>query len=270
MTFSRTTWLWILLLTAGIATVIPDSALSEAYLRGGVLLDRAKDTRLQDSDCSSEFPKALYGCEAGNDGASKGSLGDFETMAGWEIGLGYPVLPALRLELAVQYRPEFSFRGRANFDGGVLSNLSAMQDVSAELSVWSGMLATYLDVPLPGFALFRYTPINPFIGIGGGLSRIDISDLRMDFPVTSMIVPGDRQVSFSWMLSAGLAVSLAKWTVDVAWRYTHHGDIETAAGIGRRICRIADCQLPEIDLPLAPTIGDLKSHGFTLSLRYAF
>ena len=59
------------------------------------------------------------------------------------------------------------------------------------------------------------------------------------------------------MVSAGLAVSLAKWTIDVAWRYTDHGSIETATGIARKVCRIAGCRLPDIDLPLAPTLGEL-------------
>ena len=263
MNRSDTIWLWIALVTT--AAAIPDSALSQAYLRGGILLDRAKDTRLQDSDCSSA--DRLFGCETGNDGTDKGSPVDFDAMTGWEVGVGYPMLPVLRLELAVQYRPQFSFEGRANLDNPVLMGLATEQDVSAELSMWSGLLATYLDISLP---ILQFTPVSPFLGAGAGLSRIEISDIRMDSPITSLIVPGDHQVSFSWMLTAGVGVSLANWTIDAAWRYTDHGDIETAAGIGRRVCRIANCGLPDLDLPLDPTIGSLQSQGFTLTLRYSF
>ena len=262
---SRTTWPWIVLLTANFGTALPQMAFSQAYIRAGVMLDRAQDARFQDENCSSA--ESLYGCGAGIDGDPLSSLGDFDTMTGLELGLGYAILPALRLEAAIQYRPDFSFEGHTNFTG---LDLTDRRDVAAELSIWSGMLAAYLDVPIPGFALLRYTPINPFIGLGGGLSRIDIGESRMNFPVTSTIVPGDHHISFSWMLTAGLSVSLIDWTVDVAWRFTDHGGIETASGIGRRICRVAGCRFPELDLPLAPTKGELKSHGFTVSLRYAF
>ena len=265
MTPSRTRWLWVVLLAVLIGAAIPDSAFSQIYVRGGVIFDRAKDTRFQDGDCSSA--EHLYGCGAGIDGDPMSSEGDFGTIAGLEVGLGYAVLPALRLEAALQYRPDFSFEGHANFTG---LDLTDRQDVSAEVSVWSGMLATYLDVPIPGFALLRYTPVNPFIGVGGGLSRIDMGESRINFPVTSTIVPGGHHVSFSWMLTAGLAISLRRWAVDVAWRYTDHGGIETGSGIGRRICRVADCDLPEMDLPIASTRGGLKSHGLNLTLRYSF
>ena len=267
---SGTIWLWTALLATALAAAVPDSAFAQTYIRGGILLDRANDTRLQDKNCSSV--DRVFGCGDEGDGTPEGSFGDFENMTGWEIGLGYPLVPALRLEFAVQYRPQFSFEGRAHFNSDVLRNLSDSQDVSAEVSMWSGLLTTYLEVPLPGIALLRFTPINPFLGAGAGLTRIEISDISMDFPATaeSLIVPGDHQVSFSWMLTLGVAVSLTKWTIDLAWRYTDHGDIETAAGIGRKVCRIANCRLPELDLPVDAAIGTLQSQGFTLSVRYSF
>ena len=270
MTRSGTIWLWTALLATALTAAVPNSAFAQAYVRGGILLDRAKDTRLHDKDCSST--DRIFGCGDEDEGVSQGSFGDFGTMTGWEIGLGYPVVPALRLELAVQYRPEFSFEGEANINNDLLRNLSESQDVSAELSVWSGLVTTYLDIPLPGIALLRFTPINPFLGAGAGLSRIEISDINMDLPATaeSLIVPGDHQVSFSWMLTLGVGVSLTKWAIDLAWRYTDYGDIETAAGIGRKICRVARCRLPELELPVDPAIGSLQSQGFTLSVRYSF
>ena len=264
MNRSVTLSLWIALAATILAAALPDSALSQPYLRGGILLDQAKDTRLKGSDCSST--DRLFGCETGND-IRDGSVVDFESMTGWEAGLGSRILPVLRLELAVQYRPEFSFEGKASPNNALLLDLAGEHDVSADLSMWSGLLATYLDISLP---LLRFSPVTPFVGAGGGLSRIEINDLSMESPVASLIVPGDHQVSFSWMLTAGVGVSLAGWTLDAAWRYTDHGDIETAAGIGERICRIADCELPDLDLPIEPTLGSLQSEGFTLTLRYSF
>ena len=188
-------------------------------------------------------------------------------MAGLELGLGYAILPALRLEAAIQYRPDFSFEGRANFSQ---LNPEDKRDVTAKLSALTGMLAAYLDVPLPGLGLLRFTPINPFIGVGGGLSRIDIGETRMAFPQTTTTVPGGHHVSFTWMLSAGLSVWLSgPLTVDVAWRYMDHGTVETASGTGQVIWR-DESQAP-LDLDdLDKTRGELRSHGLSVSLRYAF
>ena len=147
--------LWTVLLAVVIGATLPALAFPQTYVRGGALLDWGQDTRFKDGDCSSTTPAALYGCSMGNDGAPLGSRGDFETIAGMEIGLGYAIRPSLRLEAGIQYRPEFSFDGRANFAGGALDDPSARQDVSAELSSLSGMLAAYLDIA--ELLLFPYT-----------------------------------------------------------------------------------------------------------------
>lgn len=271
MTSSRTTWLSVLLLMAVMGTAVPDRAFPDSYIRGSILLDQPKDTRFPDDSCSSAENRRA--CELGINDDPLNSVGDFETMTGLELGLGYAMTPTLRLEATLQYRPEFSFKGRANLS---LHNIVAEQDVSADLNVWSGMLAAYLDIPIPGFGLLRHTPISPFLGIGGGVSRIETGDTLFDdnqvnAQTRELILPGDQQFSLSWMLSAGIAISLAKWTVDLAWRYTDLGGIETATGIAEDVCDFfSDCPLPDIDLPLAPTLGELRSHGLTLSLRYAF
>lgn len=261
------TWLGTVLLAVVIGAILPAAAFPQTYVRGGVQLDWGQETRFKDGDCSSTTPAALYGCGMGNDGAPLSSHGDFGTMAGLEFGLGYAIRPSLRLEAAVQYRPDFSFGGRANFAGGVLDDPSARQDVSAELSSLSGMLAAYLDIG--ELLLFHYAPFGPFLGVGGGLSRIEIGETRMDFPKTSTIVPGGDHLNFSWMLTAGVAVSISpRLMLDVGWRHTDHGAIETAGGEGRVVWR--DGSREPLKLDLAKTRGRLRSNGLNVSLRYAF
>ena len=126
--------------TAGSVSSGPTSR-DDFYLRAGVVLDRSEKTRFKDTDCTSTSPAALYGCGNGIDNAPLSSLGDFGTMAGFELGLGYAVAPALRLEAVIQYRPNFSFEGRANF-----TQTTDQQAVSADLSSLTGMLAAYLDL----------------------------------------------------------------------------------------------------------------------------
>lgn len=260
-------WLVTVLLAVVVGAALAAPAFPQTYVRGGVSLDWGHDTRFKDADCSSTTPVALYGCGMGNDGARLSSHGDFGTIAGLEFGLGYAIRPSLRLEAGVQYRPDFSFDGRANFTGGVLDDPSVRQDVSAELSSLSGMLAAYVDIG--ELLLFHYAPFGPFLGVGGGLSRIDIGEVRLDFPKTSTIVPGGDHLNFSWMLTAGVAVSLSpRLMLDVGWRYTDHGAIETAGGEGRVVWR--DGSRQPLKLDLAKTRGHLRGHGLNVSLRYAF
>ena len=281
MTPALRSWLGALLLAVVLGAALPAPAFAQTYARGGVLLDWSQDTRFKDGDCASTTPAALYGCGTGNDGAPRSSHGNFGIIPGLEIGLGYAIVPSLRLEAALQYRPDFSFEGSANF---TQPEPDARQDVTAELSSLSGMLAAYLDIG--ELLLFHYTPFGPFIGVGGGLSRIEIGETRMDFPKTSTIVPGDDHVNFSWMLTAGLSISISpRLMLDVAWRYTDHGSIETASGQGQIVCRHVgsdDCKALEkrrrdaelaplpLSLDLGGTKGHLRSHGLNVSLRYAF
>ena len=256
--------LWTLVFAVVFGAVLAAPAFAQIYVRSGISLDWGDDTQFKDADCASTMPAALYGCGAGNDGATLSSRGDFGTIAGLEFGVGYAIKPFLRLEAGIQYRPDFTFEGGANF-----TQLSPgdRRDVTAELSAWSGMATAYLDIG--ELLLFHYASIGPFIGIGGGLSRIEIGDTRMDFPITSTIVPGGHHLSFSWMLTAGVSVSISpRLMLDAGWRFTDHGRIETARGEGEIVRRKDGHVLAALDL--IETRGHLRSHGLNVSLRYAF
>ena len=226
---------------AGSPSPTPTSR-NDFYLRAGLVLDKPEKTRFKDTDCTSTSPAALYGCGNGIDNAPLSSLGDFGTTAGFELGLGYAATPALRLEALIQYRPNFSFEGRANF-----TQTTDQQAVSADLSSLIGMLAAYLD--LPELGLPRPGPFSPFIGAGGGLSRINIDETHMAFPKTTTIVPGGQRGNFAWMLVAGFAASPGeKVTLDLAWRYTDYGAVETGRAKGRIVWRDGNRDPLEIDL----------------------
>ncbi len=236
-------WFRTALIAAVAATAVPaitsaqrpvssgSVAQDDFYFRAGFVLDGSKQTRFKDEDCSITSPAALYGCGSGNDGAPLSSLGDFGMMAGFELGVGYAAAPALRLEALVQHRPGFSFQGRANF-----IQTTARQAVSADLSSLTGMIAAYLDFPPLG--LLRLGPLGPFIGAGVGLARIDIEETRMEFTRTTTIVPGGQRTNLAWMLTAGVSIPLGdRVTLDLAWRYTDYGAVQTGKGGGRIVWR---------------------------------
>ena len=250
--------------SAAATWLLPGTAEAEdLYLRAGIGLDRPAETQFTDEDCSSVLPAALYGCGTGGDGAPLRSVGDFGTAAGLELGLGYAVAPALRLEAFVEYWPRLTFDGRANF-----LDPERLQSVSADLSSLSGMLAAYVDLPESG--LRKLGLLSPFVGGGIGAARVAIGETRMTFPKTTTFVPGTSRSGLTWMLTAGLGMSLGseRTTLDLAWRYTDYGVIETGEGMGRVEWR--DGSRKPLALDLAPTRAKLRNHGLRLSLRYAF
>ena len=234
------------------------------YLKVGVSSERSRDARFLDRDCRTMTPAALYGCGAGNDGAPLRSVGEFGTMTGFEVGVGRSVSPALRLETLVQYRPSFSFEGLANFLG---VSPDFPQDVSVDASSVSAMLCAYLDLPALGMP--RLGPFSPFVGGGVGVSRIATDETHMEFPRTRTIVPGGHRTDFAWMLALGLAMSAGeRTTLELAWRYTDVGTVETGRGAGRVVWR--DASRDPLELDLAETRAYLRSHGLHVSLRYGF
>lgn len=263
-----------LAVAAGLWLASGAAAAGDFYLRGGFGLDRPGDTAFMDEDCSSTAPAALYGCGAGGDGAPYRSAGAFGTVPAVGLGLGYAA-GATRFEALVEYRPDFAFRGRANFLAP-----ERRQSVSAKLSSVSGMLAGFVDLAalglpalglptlgLPALGLPEPGPLAPFVGAGIGVARTRIGKTTMTFPATTTTVPGGTRTGLAWMATAGVAVALGgRVTLDLAWRYTDLGAVRTKRGPGRVVWRDGSREPRPLDL--APTRARLAGHGVHLSLRY--
>ena len=231
------------------------------YFRAGGNVDWSEQTRFKDKSCSNGSRLALYGCGKGIDGSPLSTLGDFGATGSYELGVGYRILAPLRLEAVFQHRPDFSFEGRANF-----VQTTGRQAVSADMSALSSMLAAYVDLPRLG--LPKLGPFSPFIGGGLGVSHIDIDTTRMKFTRTATIVPDGQQFNFAWMLTGGVGIPLTeRITLDLAYRYTDFGTVETSDGIAK-IVNQAGTTLADLDI--GETRANLSSHGLHFSLRYAF
>lgn len=230
-------------------------ARGDFYVLGAATLDLRATSRFQDRNCSSETPAALYGCGTGADGDNLSASGEFARAPGFEVGAGYVATTRIRVEATAQYRPTFSFNGRANF-----VQTSGRQDVSADISSLSALVSGYADLPGRG-------PFSPFLGCGVGLSRNTIGETRMEFPRTTTIVPGATRTGFAFLLSGGTAVRIReKVSVDVGWRYLDAGVVETGRDKGRIVWRDGSRQPLELDL--AETSANLSSHGIRVWLRY--
>ncbi len=249
----------IVFLVAGMPATAADN---DAYFRIGAGLDRLSDTRFLDTDCRSEAPAALYGCGLGKNGDVLSTVGGFGRTAAFEVGWGRPVTASARLELSIDYRPRHTFRGAANFLAP-----GRRQSVEAEISSWTGLVSAYLD--LPPVEVGDSPSARPFIGAGVGVGRNELRQMRQTFPKTTTVVPGGTWVGRVWMLTAGMAVPLGDAvSLDVAWRYTEAGYLETGRGEGRVIWR--DGSREPLELDLAPTRARHQGHGIRVSLRYAY
>lgn len=245
------------------AAVSTGAAVAEDfYFRAGIGFDRPTETVFRDKDCEIETPVPLYGCGLGGDGAPYRSVGEFGTVAALEVGIGSIVAPALRIEALVEYRPSLTFSGRANYLDPELR-----QSVSVDLSVVSGMVAAYAN--LPALGLPRLGPFAPFVGAGVGAARIAAGETRMMFPATTTIVPGAHRTGFAWMVTAGVATAMSEsTTLDLAWRYSDLGAAETATGGGRVVWR--DGSREPLILNQGASEARLRSHGLRLSVRHEF
>ncbi|MCY3702134.1 MAG: outer membrane beta-barrel protein [Rhodospirillales bacterium] len=249
----------LLLLVAGMPAAAADN---HTYFRLGVGLDQLSDTRFLDTDCRSESPAALYGCGPGKNGDVLSTVGGFGGTSAFEVGWGRTVTSTARLELSVDYRPHHTFRGTANFLAP-----GRMQSVEAGVSSWSGLMSAYLDLPPVQIGNLRSG--RPFVGAGFGAGRNVVRQMLQTFPRTTTVVPGGAWTGRVWMLTAGMAIPLGDAaSLDVAWRYTDAGFLETGRGEGRVIWR--DGSREPLVLDLAPTRARLQGHGIRVSLRYAY
>jgi opacity protein-like surface antigen len=248
----------IVFLVAGLPAAAADS---DTYFRLGAGLDQLSDTRFLDTDCRSESPAALYGCGPGKNGDVLGTVGGFGSTQASEVGWGRTVASTARLEFSIDYRPRRTFRGTANFLAP-----GRMQSVAAAFSSRTGLASAYLD--LPPVQVGNSWPARPFVGAGFGVGRNVVRQMLQTFPKTTTVVPGGTWTGRVWMLTAGMAFPLGDAaSLDVAWRYTEAGFLQTGSGEGRVIWR--DGSREPVVLDLAPTRARLQGHGIRVSLRYA-
>lgn len=242
------------------AVALPgSSAAAQGYLRAGVGIALDASASFTDVDCGSQMPAALYGCRTGGDGEPLRSAGEFAPSGVLEIGAGYAVRPAVRLQLRLTYRPAVLFEGEANF-----LEPTREQSVRVEGSTLSGLIEAEFDLPMGG--ALDVAGFRPFAGAGIGRVRHRTGETRMTFPATETCVPGASLTQWTWAVTAGMARAIGEdIALELAWRYTDQGDIETGSGGGRVDWRDGSRTLP---LNLAPTRSSLAHHGVGLSVRY--
>lgn len=238
------------------------------YLRGLAGYDWSRDANFEDTDCSSTAPAALFGCGAGEDGNTLGASGDFGASPLFEVAAGLEVTDYFRIEAALDYRPSLAFEGNANFRSS-----GNDQPVSGDVTQWGAMGFAYLE---PLAALGVEAPVRPFVGLGLGFSRNQISRMTYEFPDLRQpaysITQGGTTTNFAWAATAGLGYDVSdSLTLEIAWRYSDLGDVETDEGdlYSERYSKRQDRPI-QFDIPIGETKANLTTQGVTVSARWRF
>ena len=257
---------------AGLALTLAAGAAAagepRVYLRGLAGYDWSLDANFEDADCASTSPAALFGCGEGEDGDTLGAYGDFGASPLFEVAAGVEVTDFLRLEAAYDYRPSLAFEGNANF-----LRSGSDQPVSGDVTQWGVMGFAYLE---PLAALGVAFPLKPFVGLGAGVSQNEISQMRYEFPDLHQPAHSETQggatTNFAWAATAGVGYDVTDHlTLELAWRYSDLGEVETDAGTlhNERYSKRQGRPIT-FDIPIAETKANLTTQGVTLSARWRF
>lgn len=232
------------------------------YLRAGLGADMSGSSTFRDSDCASTSPAALFGCVDGDDGKPIGAYGDFGSTIMFEAAAGVELTHFLRVEAAFSYRPGFAFDGTANFLG-----VGRDQPVSGEVNQLGVMGLAYLS-PLAAWG--QDGPLQPFIGAGLGFSHNETGEMTYDFPERPQprysVTPDGARTDLSWAVTAGLSYEVSDaLSLDLAWRYSDFGKVETESGI-----LFIQRSTGTLEIPIGATEADFTSQSVSLSARWRF
>ena len=277
---------WVLVLHGGPAAASDRSAASTTarpaaganalaiapYLSAGVALIRSQDTRFVDGEDTGHA--ALYGSgELFDSGAVDDGL-QLHLAAG--VGLPY----GLRAQLELGLARDLDWRGSTNYrDAG------DHQPSQASLHTRQLLLAGFHD--FPGWEIAPGRRARPFLGAGLGITDYRLNGYVQRFPepddpqgslrrgpggqVPFTALPVGSGQSFTWMLTAGVAIPVGKSIhFDLSYRYTDAGEIRTDTGDIAVVRYREDGTRREIEVPIDETAADYRTHTLLVTLRFGF
>jgi opacity protein-like surface antigen len=248
----------VLFLNLFLALFLASSAFGGAdyYIRISGGIDWLNDANFRDGGGNGA---ALFGAANGSDGRPIGAYGDFDPYGFVEGAAGMRLLPWLRSEVALAYRPSMHYSGQANFIG-----VTGSQPVSGNADSLSSLLNFYFDAnALPGVSFGRF---QPYVGGGIGVAANWIGKMTYRFPQLAKhnysIIPGGEKTDLAFMATAGTGFELTKHLMlDVSYRYTDLGRVQTDPGI---------MEMDTTTQRIGGTTAPLRAHGMLMGLRYHF
>ena len=254
----------------GLPSVESKAARNVPYLSMGIAMVRPEGARFVDGDDSGQA--ALYGSENLFD------AGAFDTRVQFHLAAGIRFRPGLRMQLEVGPPRAFDWRGNTNYRNG-----GKHQPSEATLDSWQLVLAGLYD--LPGWTLNSGGTARPYLGAGAGVAVYRASSYIQRFPdpddptgylrrgpedeIPFTALPDGTGRLFTWTLTAGVAVPVREGVhLDLSYRYTDMGKIETDAADVTIVRYRADGIRREIRVPINATAVDHRTHTLAMSLRF--
>ena len=240
------------------------------YLSMGMAIVRPQSSRFVDGDDSGQA--ALYGSEGLFD------AGTFDTGLQFRVAAGIRFRPGLRVQLEVGPPRAFDWRGNTNYRNG-----GKHQPSEATLDSWQLDLAGLYD--LPGWTLRSGRTARPYLGVGAGVTGYQLSRYVQQFPdpenpagylrrgpggeIPFTAVPDGTGRILTWTLTAGITVPVREGVhLDLSYRYTDMGRIETDAADVTIVRYRADGTRREIRVPINATAVDHRTGTLAMSLRF--
>ena len=226
-----------------------------------------ESTRFQDVKASdaTELP-VLYGSP------SLFTDGEYDTGPELRFGVGYRPFPRLRTALELGFGRRVDFTGNANY-----SRSGDEQPSTAELSTRRLLLTATWD-PISwrvgeASRMWRF-----YLGGGYGVTEYRLTNFVQLFPslrngpngeipLTALPSGSDREATV--MLTTGIAIPLrGRWELDLGYRYTDGGDVETDVGEIDIVRYRSDGTRRDLAIPIDRTAGEYRTHTLTATLRW--
>lgn len=255
---------------AGSHAAGPQAAKYAPYLSLGTSLVRAQSARYVDGDDGGQA--ALYG------GESLFDAGAFKTGLQVNLAAGIRLRSGFRAQLEAGLPRAFDWRGNTNY-----RSAGKRQPSEARLDAWQLVLTGLYD--FPGWAFGSGRTARPYVGAGAGVSGYRVSNYVQRFPdpedpggylrrgpggeIPFTAVPDGKGRTFAWTLTAGIAVPvLDNAHLDLSYRYTNTGQIETDVADVTIVRYRADGTRRDIIVPINATSVDHRTHTLAMSLRF--
>ena len=254
----------------GLLAAAPQAARYSPYLSLGTALVRAEGARYVDGDDGGQA--ALYG------GQGLFDAGAFKTGLQVNLAAGIRLRSGLRAQLEAGLPRAFDWRGNTNYRRG-----GKHQPSAATLDAWQLVLAGLYD--FPGWTLGSGRTARPYLGAGAGVTGYQVSGYVQRFPdpddpdgylrrgpggeIPFTGVPDGAGRTFAWTLTAGIAVPVLDTALlDLSYRYTNAGEIETDVADVTIVRYRADGTRRDITVPINATKVDHRTHTLAMSLRF--
>jgi len=169
----------------------------------------------------------------------------------WIIGAG------VGYRLPHGFRVDLTYNNRNGYDlsGSDPAGTTFDPKTTANTVMFNG----YYDLPF-----MIADRLRPYVGGGIGRSRNKVNNINWnDPPNFAGQIPGGSTTSTAWQLTLGADIRVTKnWVLDVGYRYTDLGDLETNAGAA------TSGQPFNAGNYTTPLKGKLRANEFLFNVRY--